>query len=131
MSAIEKVEAGKGRIQVRSDGYEAVLSELSYSYPLKLLSPRPSTPNVAVVYALTYGGGLVAGDSIDLHVSVDDGTSLVLLTQVSSIPSVRSCLLNPLLATCRVPQRYLKREPSNAIRDPLVRTTCLEIRLSI
>lgn len=85
MNAAERVEAGKGHIQVRSDGHEAVLSKLSYSYPLKLLSPRLSHPNVAVVYVLTYGGGLVGGDRIDLEVGVNDRTSLVLLTQVSSL----------------------------------------------
>ena len=82
MGVVEKVGAGKGRIEVRSDGCEAVLSELSYSYPLKLLSPRLSLPDVVVVYALTYGGGIVAGDSINLHANVEDGMSLVLLTQV-------------------------------------------------
>jgi hypothetical protein len=85
MSVVEKVGAGKGRIQVRSDGFEAVLSELSYSYPLKLLSPRLSCSNVAVVYVLTYGGGLVAGDSVDLNVKVENGTALVLLTQVRTL----------------------------------------------
>ena len=83
MSVVEKVGAGKGRIEVRSDGSEAVLSELSYSYPLKLFSPRLSLPEIAVVYVLTYGGGLVAGDVVDLRVNIKDGRSLVLLTQVS------------------------------------------------
>lgn len=82
MSTVKKVVAGRGRICVHSDGREATLSELSYSYPLKLLSPHLSQPNVAVVYVLTYGGGLVASDCVDLDVSVNDGASLVLLTQV-------------------------------------------------
>lgn len=81
MSAVEKIGAGKGRIHVSSDGHDAVLSELSYSYPLKLLSPRLAPPNVAVVYVLTYGGGLVHSDSVDLEVKVEKRTSLVLLTQ--------------------------------------------------
>ncbi|GJE85745.1 urease accessory protein UreD [Phanerochaete sordida] len=84
MSTVEKVAAGKGRIHVRSDGNEAVLSELSYSYPLKLLSPRLAPSNVAIVYCLTYGGGLVHGDGVDLEVDVKDRTSLVLLTQGST-----------------------------------------------
>lgn len=90
MNVVEKVGAGKGRIEVRSDGYEAVLSKLSYSYPLKLLSPRLSLPAVAVVYILTYGGGLVAGDAVDLHVDIQDGRSLVLLTQVRHVASFSS-----------------------------------------
>lgn len=90
MSEVQKVGAGEGRIEVRSDGSEAVLSQLSYSYPLKLLAPRLSRPDVAVVYVLTYGGGLIAGDSIDLNVGVHDGTSVVLLTQVILVISYTS-----------------------------------------
>ena len=99
MSVVEKVGAGKGRVEVRSDGSEAVLSELSYSYPLKLLSPRLSLPSVSVVYVLTYGGGLVAGDSVDLKASVKDGMSLVLLTQVGLRNRARAGLANTRGAT--------------------------------
>ena len=59
-----------------------MISELASSYPLKLLSPRTPEKNVCVVYMLTYGGGLVAGDQVDLSGEVHDGTMLVLLTQV-------------------------------------------------
>jgi len=81
---IEVVESGTGRISLRSNGSEAVLSELSCSYPLKLLSPRLLALKVAVVYVLTYGGGLVAGDRVKLNVEVQDGAVLVLLTQGST-----------------------------------------------
>lgn len=57
------------------------------SYPLKLLSPAPlpSQPaNLATIYALAYGGGLVAGDTISLRVEVDEGCGLVMLTQGST-----------------------------------------------
>ncbi|KAK6439356.1 hypothetical protein LTR95_004444 [Oleoguttula sp. CCFEE 5521] len=66
------------------------LKTSSYQYPLKLVSPSPShLPDEAqtlvhTVYLLTYGGGLVAGDAIDLHVTLDATTRLVLLTQGST-----------------------------------------------
>lgn len=62
----------------------------SYQYPLKLVSPAPSrTDNdpshlVHTIYLLTYGGGLVADDSIDLQVTLEQSTRLILLTQGST-----------------------------------------------
>ncbi|KAK5167673.1 uncharacterized protein LTR77_007372 [Saxophila tyrrhenica] len=63
------------------------LRTLNYQYPLKLVSPAPSRAGddlVHTVYLLTYGGGLVAGDTIDLKVDVERKTKLVLLTQGST-----------------------------------------------
>lgn len=82
---VAAVEPGSGRIVVQLQGSEAILPELSSSYPLKLLSPRLPPHNIAVVYVLSYGGGLVAGDRVKLAVDVQDGAALVLLTQVCSI----------------------------------------------
>ncbi|KAK5133309.1 hypothetical protein LTR08_007834 [Meristemomyces frigidus] len=66
------------------------LRTASYQYPLKLVSPAPTrTANepshvVHTVYLLTYGGGIVAGDGIDLNVTLESTTRLVLLTQGST-----------------------------------------------
>lgn len=66
------------------------LTTTSYQYPLKLVAPAAvkteSEPAYLVhtIYVLSYGGGLVAGDSIDLHVTLDSSTRLVLLTQGST-----------------------------------------------
>ncbi|KAK5122133.1 hypothetical protein LTR85_004379 [Meristemomyces frigidus] len=66
------------------------LRTASYQYPLKLVSPAPTgtagDPShlVHTVYLLTYGGGLVAGDSIDLNVTLEATTRLALLTQGST-----------------------------------------------
>ena len=77
-----KLYAGSGRITVSLHGAKAVLSELSSTYPLKLLSPRIYN-ETAVVYLLTYGGGLVGGDELKLVVDVQLGARLVLLSQVN------------------------------------------------
>lgn len=72
-----------------------VLKTVSYQYPLKLIAPEPLPPPdylpaaetprlVHTVYLLTYGGGIVAGDSIDLDVHLDHNTRLLLLTQGST-----------------------------------------------
>lgn len=79
---MQRVGSGVGTINLQSHGSDAVFSELSYSYPLKLLSPRVATLNVGVVYVLTYGGGLVGGDRVKLGVEVGEGARLVMLTQV-------------------------------------------------
>ena len=66
------------------------LKTVNYQYPLKLVSPapvrieRPPYHLVHTVYLLTYGGGLVAGDAIDLQVAIEETTRLILLTQGST-----------------------------------------------
>ncbi|KAF2835406.1 UreD-domain-containing protein [Patellaria atrata CBS 101060] len=68
-----------------------ILQTLSYQYPLKLISPPPlrasnsSNPIlIHAVYLLTYGGGIVAGDTLDLTIHLARRTRLTLLTQGST-----------------------------------------------
>lgn len=69
---------------------EPKLRTINYQYPLKLVYPSPVRTTtepfdlVHTVYLLTYGGGLVAGDTIDLHIHLDATTRLILLTQGST-----------------------------------------------
>jgi urease accessory protein len=69
------------------------LKELKYQYPLKLVSPAPLWTHdehdepahlIHTVYLLAYGGGVVAGDSVDLKITVEASTRLILLTQGST-----------------------------------------------
>ena len=64
------------------------LETLSYQYPLKLVAPAPLTSEdgslVHTVFILSYGGGLVAGDTINLTVNMARKSKLVLLTQGST-----------------------------------------------
>lgn len=96
--------AGTGRIVLEASGDDAVFSELSYAYPLKLLSPRCVAEHVGVAYVLNYGGGLVGGDEIDLAIDVRPGTRLLLLTQVGIVLPVSLSLLrcSCWAHTCRV-----------------------------
>ena len=73
---------GKGHIVLSPLGQgRQTLSTLSFQYPLKLISPRlPSQPCTSV-FMMSYGGGLVGGDQIELSVHVETGCKLSLLTQ--------------------------------------------------
>ena len=80
---------GKGRAELHIYGDNAHFTELSYTYPLKLLSPRATTAGeneaaqrVAILYSLTYGGGLIGGDRVELSLDLKARAKLVLLTQV-------------------------------------------------
>ncbi|KAI0321135.1 UreD-domain-containing protein [Amylostereum chailletii] len=75
---------GVGQITARLHGTTIVFPQLSYTYPLKLLSPRIDQDGVAIVYMLSYGGGLVGGDHIVLAVDVGSGVHLLLLSQGST-----------------------------------------------
>ncbi|KAI8931907.1 hypothetical protein NX059_010811 [Plenodomus lindquistii] len=84
---------------------QPVLRTLSYQYPLKLVAPDPRPPPdqnsvslsgendihnqkiprlIHTVFLLTYGGGIVAGDAINLAVKLEGNTRLILLTQGST-----------------------------------------------
>lgn len=55
---------------------------VQFSYPLKLIVPkRHFMDRLNVLYMISYGGGLVAGDRVVMHVEVEKGATLVLLTQ--------------------------------------------------
>ncbi|KAI9716342.1 MAG: hypothetical protein M1812_005407 [Candelaria pacifica] len=64
------------------------LSTLNYTYPLKLISSSPTilSPRLTClqVFLLTYGGGLVAGDTISLTINLAPLTRLSLVTQGST-----------------------------------------------
>lgn len=75
--------AGEGHIAVRHlPAGGSGLETITYQYPLKLISPTPSVEHQSVlVFLLSYGGGLVGGDSINLHITVKGGSKLSLVTQ--------------------------------------------------
>ncbi|PGH06970.1 urease accessory protein [Blastomyces parvus] len=70
------------------------ISQLSYQYPLKLLNRTPATPlnskypecaTIPVhLYLLTYGGGLLPGDHIDVSITLLPRTRLVMTTPQGS-----------------------------------------------
>lgn len=65
-----------------------VLQKCTYQYPLKLIAPDPhrsrDDKHVTLCFLLTYGGGLVGGDEINLKVDLNVSTRLVIVTQGST-----------------------------------------------
>ncbi|WP_170229221.1 urease accessory protein UreD [Polyangium fumosum] len=74
---------GAGSIVVERVASASTVLTARASAPLKLLVPRPRGAS-AWVYAATFGGGLLAGDSIDLEVRVGPGASALCATQAST-----------------------------------------------
>ncbi|KAK4452459.1 UreD urease accessory protein-domain-containing protein [Podospora aff. communis PSN243] len=75
---------GEGLIVARllPDGATSGLSAITYQYPLKLITPScPSETRSALVFLLSYGGGLVGGDTVNLKVDVRAGARLSMVTQ--------------------------------------------------
>ncbi|EEH07611.1 urease accessory protein UreD [Histoplasma capsulatum G186AR] len=74
--------------------FVTTISHLSYQYPLKLLNRTPATPlnskypesaTIPVhLYLLTYGGGLLPGDHIDVSITLKPCTRLVVTTPQGS-----------------------------------------------
>ncbi|KAG1749868.1 UreD urease accessory protein-domain-containing protein [Suillus paluster] len=83
-TAGESIPVGTGHIACDLHSSAVVFSKLSSSYPLKLLSPRVSKHGVAIVYMMSYGGGLVGGDCVHLVVEVGRECKLMLLSQGST-----------------------------------------------
>jgi urease accessory protein len=111
--------AGHGAIRLQSDGHSVLFSELSATYPLKLLSPRLHHPRVAAVYIMSYGGGLVGGDLIKLDVNVDSDAILLALTQVAFSLS-KSRFITDCRSICRDQRKF-----SRADQDRAPRIACL------
>ena len=97
-----KAKPGEGEIVLSLlPPSKQVLTTFEYQYPLKLISPdphnvkvklpdqtagdaAPTTVPITTIFLLTYGGGLLASDSIDLTISLQPRTRLALLTQGST-----------------------------------------------
>ncbi|KAI0877008.1 UreD-domain-containing protein [Hypoxylon argillaceum] len=74
---------GEGRIVVDLlPNHISTLGHISYQYPLKLISPSPKVDQASVlVFLLSYGGGLVGGDQVNLSIEVRSGAKLSVVTQ--------------------------------------------------
>ncbi|KAI4363726.1 hypothetical protein MLD38_019906 [Melastoma candidum] len=76
-----------GRIAVSKVGGKSTVTGCFSRYPLKFIVPRKvgsSEVDAVWVYGLTYGGGIVSGDTISCKFEVGDGCTLVLTTQAST-----------------------------------------------
>lgn len=98
------IAPGRGEIEIESILNSSSIATLSSTYPLRLISPPARTSSrAAIVFILTYGGGLVARDHVDVHVRVRPRARLGLLSQGSTkiykTPSKDICTEQLLTAT--------------------------------
>lgn len=75
--------AGSGRLHVELVDGRSSATVISAHAPLKLLVPSPRGSAVWA-FASSFGGGLVAGDHLDLEVAVGDGAAAAIGTQSST-----------------------------------------------
>ncbi|KAL4889571.1 UreD urease accessory protein-domain-containing protein [Aspergillus ambiguus] len=80
-----EAQPGTGELEIRTFCGSSSISTISSTYPLKLVAtPCRPTDKAVLVFMMTYGGGLVAGDSVNLNIRVRSKARLALLTQGST-----------------------------------------------
>ncbi len=79
---------GHGTVVARFEGPEGrgrtVLSKVHATSPLRFLRPTFPGSRAEAVCLLTFGGGLVDGDAIDVDLRVEAGATLVVFTQATT-----------------------------------------------
>jgi urease accessory protein len=77
--------AGFGRVVAEAGpNGDTVLVAARAESPLRWVTPRFARASAAAACIVTFGGGLVDGDSIDIEVDVGAGATLLLFTQAST-----------------------------------------------
>ena len=77
---MERPQQGRGILEVSCVVGRSAITRAQAVNPLKLLAPRRGGP-AAWVYVSTFGGGLVAGDEVDLEVRIGPRATCVIGTQ--------------------------------------------------
>nr|XP_027086091.1 urease accessory protein D-like isoform X1 [Coffea arabica] len=76
-----------GKVVVERGGGKSTANHCYSKYPFKFIIPNkvgPPQTDAVWIYTITYGGGIVSGDSIKCDNSVGDGCTTVLTTQAST-----------------------------------------------
>lgn len=76
--------AGSGRVVARAHAGRTVLASARASAPLRFVEPTFPNTTSAAVCLVTFGGGLVDGDAIEVELAVEAGATLVVFTQAST-----------------------------------------------
>ncbi len=76
--------SGRGALVARSVQGRTILATARAESPLKFVRPTFPGTSCAAVCLVTFGGGLVGGDAVDLDVEVESGATLVVFTQSST-----------------------------------------------
>jgi urease accessory protein len=119
--------SGAGRLEVTRVNGASVVTCARANAPLKLLAPK-SRSGSAWVFTSTYGGGLVAGDTIALDVALGESATCLLGTQASTkiyrspaevpcrqtlnviVGAGATCIAAPHPVTCFKQARFVQRQ---------------------
>ncbi|KAL9152257.1 hypothetical protein ABFS82_11G109700 [Erythranthe guttata] len=78
----------RGKVVVERVGGKSKVTRCFCKYPLKFIVPNKvgaaAAADAVWIYTITYGGGIVSGDSIAFDVTVGDGCTAVFTTQSST-----------------------------------------------
>jgi urease accessory protein len=85
---------GKGFIECKRVLEKTQITKISHQYPLRLMKPKSHSNDHQAVYILSYGGGLLSGDLIEIQVTVDSECQLSLHSQASTKVYKRTGLLS-------------------------------------
>ncbi|KAL8507438.1 hypothetical protein ACS0TY_018110 [Phlomoides rotata] len=99
------VHMERGKLVVERVEGKSTLTRCYSKYPFKFIVPNKvgtSQTDAVWIYTITYGGGIVSGDSIACDVTVGDGCTAVLTTQSSTkvYKSIGSKCSEQLLEAC-------------------------------
>ncbi|KAI9025199.1 UreD urease accessory protein-domain-containing protein [Phycomyces nitens] len=72
---------GKGILVCQCHDRETRFSRIHAQYPLKFIPTKAYADRLAVVYMLSYGGGVVSGDLFDVVIEIESQAILMMLTQ--------------------------------------------------
>ena len=75
---------GRGVLAARFENDRSVLSRIQASSPLRFVRPTFPGTSAATVCVVTFGGGLVDGDLLELDITVERGATLVVFTQATT-----------------------------------------------
>ncbi|KAJ0018813.1 hypothetical protein Pint_12127 [Pistacia integerrima] len=82
-----EMEIVTGKLVVEKVRGKSTVTRCFSKYPLKFIIPNKvgsSETDAVWIYTLTYGGGIVSGDSISCEFSIGDACTVVLTTQAST-----------------------------------------------
>ncbi|CAN7103959.1 unnamed protein product [Brassica rapa subsp. narinosa] len=83
----KRPEMATGKVVVEKIRGRSTATSCFSKYPLKFILPTKVAPvgtDVVWIYSITYGGGIVSGDSISCEFTIGDGCTAVLTTQSST-----------------------------------------------
>lgn len=74
-------EPGRGILVCQNYNQHSKFERIHAQYPLKFVPTTGHADRLAVVYMLSYGGGVISGDTFNIDITVKENAILLLMTQ--------------------------------------------------